>query len=83
MWMTQEEFDREKCYQVVTHFIKKMLREGLISEEEYRQIDTNNRHEMRPKTGDLFSGNSLIEEECRANMTHGKEALSYEENYKT
>ena len=25
MWMTQEEFDREKCYQVVTHFIKEMF----------------------------------------------------------
>ena len=75
MWMTQEEFDREKRYQVVTHFIKKMLREGLISAEEYRQIDTNNRHRIGPKTGDLFSGNSLIEEECRANMTHEKEAL--------
>ena len=75
MWMTQEEFDREKRYQVVTHFIKKMLREGLISAEEYRQIDTNNRHRIGPKTGDLFSGKSLIEEECRANMTHEKEAL--------
>lgn len=75
MWMTQEEFDREKRYQVVTHFIKKMLREGLISAEEYRHIDTNNRHRIGPKTGDLFSGKSLIEEECRANMTHGKEAL--------
>ena len=83
MWMTQEEFDREKRYQVIMHFARKMLREGLVSEEEYRQIDTKNRLELCPKTGDLLSGKSLIEAGCRANMTHGKEALLYEENNKT
>ena len=38
MRMTQAEFDREKRYQVVMHFVRKMLHDGLISEEEYRQI---------------------------------------------
>ena len=73
--MTQAEFDREKRYQVVMHFVRKMLRDGLISEEEYRQIDTKNRLELHPKTGDLISGKFLIEAGYRANMTHGKEAL--------
>ena len=59
MWMTQEEFDREKCYQVVTHFIKKMLREGLISEEEYRQIDTIFLEKYKPVFGTLLSDISL------------------------
>ena len=34
MQMTQAEFDREKRYQVVMHFVRKMLHDGLISEEE-------------------------------------------------
>ena len=72
--MTQDEFDREIRYQVLMYFVEKMLREGLISEEEYRQIDTKNRLELHPKTGDLLSGKSLIEAGYRANMTHGKEA---------
>ena len=75
MRMTQAEFDQEKRYQVVMHFVRKMLRDGLISEEEYRQIDTKNRLELHPKTGDLISGKFLIEAGYRANMTHGKEAL--------
>lgn len=83
MQMTQAEFDREKRYQVVMHFVRKMLQDGLISEEEYRQIDTKNRLELHPKTGDLISGKSLIEAGYRANMTHGKEALLYEEDHKT
>ena len=57
MRMTQAEFDREKRYQVVMHFVRKMLHDGLISEEEYRQIDTKNRLELHPKTGDLISQN--------------------------
>lgn len=73
MRMTQDEFEREKHYQLVMHFVRKMLHDGLISEEEYRQIDTKNLLEMHPKTGDLISGKSLIEASCRANMTHGKE----------
>ena len=36
--MTPEEFDRERRYQTVTFFMKKLLREGLISEEEFVQI---------------------------------------------
>ena len=74
MWMTQDEFEREKSYQVVMHFIRKMLRDGFLSEEEYRQIDTKNLRKLRPKTGDLLSGKSLIEAGFRGNMTHGKEA---------
>ena len=74
MNMTKEEFDREKSYQVLMYFVRKMLFEGLISEEEYRQIDTKNCLKLRPKTGDLISGKSLIEAGYRANMTHGKEA---------
>ncbi len=74
MQMTQEEFDRERRYQTIMHFVRKMLEEGLISEEEYHQIDTRNRQKLRPKTGDLLSGKFLICASDYGNMSHGKEA---------
>lgn len=74
MKMTQEEFDRERRYQVVMHFVRKMLDEGLISEEEYCQIDTRNRRIFLPITGDLLSGRTLLYAQNRANMVAGKEA---------
>ena len=74
MQMTQEEFDRERRYQTIMHFVRKMLEEGLISEEEYHQIDTRNRQKLRPKTGDLLSGKFLICASDYGNMSHRKEA---------
>ena len=72
--MTNEEFDREKRYQVVMLFIRKMLSEGLITEEEYCQIDTKYREKFLPITGDLLSGRALLSSPNRANMVAGKEA---------
>ena len=74
MQMTQEEFDRERRYQTIMHFVRKMLLEGLISEEEYHQIDTRNRQKLRPKSGDLLSGKFLICATEYGNMAPGKEA---------
>ena len=74
MRMTNEEFDREKRYQVVMLFIRKMLSEGLITEEEYCQIDTKYREKFLPITGDLLSGRTLLSSPNRANMVAGKEA---------
>ena len=74
MQMTGEEFDRESRYQVIMHFIRKMLTNGLISESEYHQIDTKYRAKFLPITGDLLSGKSLLYAGHRANMEAGKEA---------
>ena len=74
MQMTEAEFDRERRYQVTMHFIRKMLAEGLISEEEYCQIDTRNRRKFLPVTGGLLSGKFLLYAVTRANMVSGKEA---------
>ena len=74
MQMTKEEFDREKRYQVVMHFVRKMLSEGLITEEEYCLIDTNKRQKFLPLTGDLLSGKTLLYAQNRANMVAGKGA---------
>ena len=49
MRMTAEEFERERQYQTVMHFVRKLLEEGLISEEEYCQIDTRNLEKWGPK----------------------------------
>ena len=78
MQMTAEEFDRERCYQTVMHFVRMMLDQGLISEEEYCQIDTKNRAKFRPVTGTLLSGKFLLFKENRGNMLSGKEAQSLE-----
>jgi hypothetical protein len=72
--MTEEEFSRESRYQVLMHFIRKMLTDGLISEEEYCQIDTKYREKFLPITGDLLSGRALLSSPNRANMVAGKEA---------
>lgn len=60
MQMTKEEFDRENRYQVIMHLVRKMLADGLISEEEYYQIDTKYREKFLPITGDLLSGITLL-----------------------
>ena len=74
MQMTAEEFDRERRYQVIMHFVRQMLRRGLITEEEYYQIDTKNRAKFLPITSDLLSGRNLLYAPGRANMKAGKEA---------
>ena len=74
MQMTQEEFDKELRYQVIMHFVRKMLEEGLISEEEYCQIDTKYREKFLPVTGDLLSGIALLSTTHRGNMSPRKEA---------
>ena len=38
--MSKEEFRNEKLYQTTMHLARKMLEEGVVSEEEYRRIDT-------------------------------------------
>lgn len=78
MRLTQDEFTRERQYQTVMYFVRKMLEQGLISREEYCQIDTRNREKFRPFTGDLLSGNFLICASFRANMVAGKEAGNLE-----
>lgn len=80
MRMTQDEFDRERRYQTVTYFMKKLLFEGLITEEEFCQIDTRNREKFRPFTGSLLSGKFLLCASERVINCSGKEAQSHEKS---
>ncbi len=60
--MSKEEFRNEKLYQTTMHLARKMLGEDIISEEEYRQIDTIFLEKYKPVFGVLFSDISLTSE---------------------
>lgn len=53
--MSKEQMRREKLYQATMSIVRKMLAEGLITEEEYRQIDTMFLAKYRPLFGALCS----------------------------
>lgn len=57
--MTEEQFRAEKLYQTTMNMARRMLSQGLISEEEYCQIDTIFLEKYRPVFGTLFSGMPL------------------------
>lgn len=53
--MTEEQFDREKRYQASMSMFRTMLKNGLITEEQYAIIDTKMLGKYRPLLGTLFS----------------------------
>ena len=48
MAMTEEQFDREKRYQASMNMFRTMLKNGLITEEQYAIIDTKMLEKYRP-----------------------------------
>ena len=58
--MSKEQMAREKLYQTTMSIARKMLKNSLISKEEYAVIDTNLRAEFSPSLGTLLSENDLI-----------------------
>ncbi len=80
MKMTPDEFEREKLYQGTMHFARQMLEKGIITEEDYCQIDTRMKEKYRPITGDLLSRRSLIYAADRGLIDTGKEAYNAENN---
>ena len=58
--MTKEQFEREKSYQLTMYIARKMLKNGIITDNEYCIIDTNSKQKYQPVFGDIFSQNSLI-----------------------
>lgn len=57
--MTEEQFRNEKLYQATMGVARRMLSQGLISREEYCQIDTIFLEKYQPVFGTLFSGMPL------------------------
>ena len=54
--MTPEQFDREKNYGASMAVARAMLSKGLITDREYRKIDTFFRKKYRPLIGALQAG---------------------------
>lgn len=57
--MSEEQMNNEKLYQATMSMVMRMLENGIINEQEYRQIDTIFLEKYRPVFGTLFSDTRL------------------------
>ena len=53
--LTEKKFWKEKLYQTTMYLARKMLKEGIISEDEYRQINAVFLKKYNPVLGGLFA----------------------------
>lgn len=60
MRMTEQEFRNEYLYTSTMAQVRKMLQDGLISEEDYWQINTKMKEKYRPISDGLISENELL-----------------------
>ena len=58
--MSEKEFRAELRYRMSLSVARAMLEKGVITEEEYRQIDTILLEKHRPTLGTLLAGKPLI-----------------------
>lgn len=58
--MSDEEFRAEKMYLLCLGTAKEMLKRGIISEEEFTEIDTKLLEKWEPTLSTLLSGKDLI-----------------------
>ena len=58
--MSKEQMRREKLYQVTMCMVKRLLGLGIITREEYAEIDTRMREKYEPSLGTLFADIDLI-----------------------
>lgn len=58
--MTKEQFEREKNYQVSRSIVSSWLKKGIITEKEYKKIDTKLVAKFQPIIGTLNLRNHLI-----------------------
>ena len=68
MRLTASEFDAERRYQGLMCILRAMLRDGLITADEYDALAGDYAEKLMPKTGSLLSRHSLLCTENRANM---------------
>ncbi len=57
--MSKEQFENERNYQVSMSLARKLLNDGTISEENYRDFDTRMQQKYRPTFGTLFTDINL------------------------
>ncbi len=60
MRMTEQEFRNEYLYNSTMVQVKKLLKKGLISEQQYWQINTKMKEKYRPISDGLVSENELL-----------------------
>ena len=57
--MNEDQFEREKLYQATMNMFRSMLKNGLITEEQYAIIDTKMLQKSQPLLGTLFAAQPL------------------------
>lgn len=66
--MSEEQFGSEKLYQATMSMAKNLLIKGIVSTDEYKQIDTIFREKYKPSLGILFSDIDLLFLERQGNI---------------
>ena len=66
--MTNEQMEKENLYQATMSIARNLLGKGMISEEEYAQIDTNFRNKYAISLSTLFTDIRLIKFSNYGNM---------------
>ena len=54
MAVNEDQFEREKLYQATMNMFQAMLKDGIITEEQYAIIDTKMKEKYQPIIGTLF-----------------------------
>lgn len=58
--MNDADFEREKAYQTTMSLVRQLRKNGTVTDEEYKKIDTIMLEKYRPILGTLLSGKPLI-----------------------
>lgn len=66
--MTNEQMEREKKYHATMTIAQNLLKQGIISEEEYCQIDTNFKEKYEVSFSTLYTDIRLIKYGSYGNM---------------
>ena len=59
MYMSKQEFRNEYIYSVTMAHVRRMLEQGLISEEEYQEMNTRMKEKYHPVTDGLIAESDL------------------------
>ncbi len=78
--MTSDTIERECRYETVMYQVKRMLRAGLITEQEFGEIEARFRAKYKPISGGYIVQTDLLCARRRVMNGCGKEAGCHEEN---
>ena len=56
--LTKPQFENEKNYEITMSIIRTLRKQGIVSEDEYKQIDTIFLRKYEPILGNLYSENA-------------------------